>query len=523
MIRIFYFSGYRLSIFHWERGHCSASYIFDPGEDGIERFTHYLKKTDNTPVRLLVDLIEEDFNTDTIPHVGQTDRTAIIKRLVDRHYRKSKDFIYHKVLGREKSGRKDDIILYSVLSNPDILEPWLKPVNESGTAISGIWSLPLLTQKLYKHIDPVASNILLVSQQVPSNLRQTFIKNGHFESSRSAVVNLAEAPLGEFITSEVEQTIRFLSNQRHIGFDEKIEIHVICRNQDIDQIKTYCIDSAIRSFHYHNLRDILESLNCEICETEYCSGLFSYLCADQSLPIGHYGNKSYFKEYYQNLASTAIYTFSIILLVASLIYSFGLYSNSISINNEINTLTQHTQGINNEYRKSISHLEPKLKQTQLMQSAVSFVERVKQSKSISPQNFMSDISKTLSHQQSHAAMITRLGWRRTQNTKFDKSQDTKDVEPIDYGLDDPIYHFARFYGFLDTDSFSIKESVSQLDKLTSTIKKNKQINNMDIIRMPIDIRSNTTLEHTVKNKTIDKNSQDNKPFEIKIIMKARES
>lgn len=223
MKRIFYYSGYRLTVFHWQNNECIATYAFNPGEEGIDKFQTYLKATANTPVRILVDLIEEDFKKETIPHVGAADRKAIVRRLIDRQYRKSKDYVQYKVLEREKTGRKDDVLLYSVLSNPEILEPWLKPMQATGTAISGIWSLPLLSPKLFKKLNTQAKNVLLVSQQVPSNLRQTFIRNGRFESSRSAVVNLDDAPIGEYISSEVEQTIRFLSNQRHIGFDEKLK------------------------------------------------------------------------------------------------------------------------------------------------------------------------------------------------------------------------------------------------------------------------------------------------------------
>lgn len=263
MKRIFYYSGYRLTIFHWKNEKCVATYVFNPGEEGLDKFRTYLHATVNTPVRILVDLIEEDFNKETIPHVGPADRKSIVSRLVDRQYRKSKDYVHYKVVDREQSGRKDDILLYSVLSNPEILEPWIKPMQEAGTAISGIWSLPLLTNKLFNKIESKTNNILLVSQQVPSNLRQTFLKDGAFESSRSAVVNLDDASIGEYISTEVEQTIRFLSNQRHIGFDEKIEIHIICRDEDLTNIQSHCIDSSLRTFHYHNLAEIDSKLGCD--------------------------------------------------------------------------------------------------------------------------------------------------------------------------------------------------------------------------------------------------------------------
>jgi len=61
MKRIFYFSNFQLTIFHWQRKKCIARYTFNSSQQGLEKFKTYLLETNNAPVRILLDLIEEDF------------------------------------------------------------------------------------------------------------------------------------------------------------------------------------------------------------------------------------------------------------------------------------------------------------------------------------------------------------------------------------------------------------------------------------------------------------------------------
>lgn len=525
MKRIFYYSGYRLTIFHFDNEECVAMFAFNPGDEGLEKFNTYLMATTNTPVRLLVDLIEEDFKKDTIPHVGASDRKSIVSRLVNRQYRQSKDYVHYKVIDRETTGRKDDVLLYSVLSNPDILQSWLKPMQDAGISISGIWSLPLLTESLYKHIERKSKNILLVSQQVPSNLRQTFLKNGKFESSRSAVVNLDDASIGEYISTEVEQTLRFLSNQRHIGFDEKIQIHVICRKLDLENIQSECIDSSLRTFHYHDLAAIQSTFGCSTQSLDYSNSIYSYICSLQKIPIGHYGHKSLFSKYYEQITSKALYIASATLLILATITSFSFISDSILLDEESITLNAQTVGINSDYEKQLAKLEPRLKKTQIMKSSVLLHRKIIREKLISPQKFMLDASRILSRTGMHDTELTQVFWQQTQISELSNKQNNKLATKIDYGNSAVINHLVTLSGFIRLSKSSIKQSVYKTNSLAEAFKNNKLVRNVNITRMPIDIRSKASIQYEAssdKNTNIKTDRQKGK-FEIDILMQGHDS
>ena len=87
MERIFYFSGYRMTVFDWDEKTLISSRDFLPNTAGFADFEYLLQQSIKMPARLLVDMIEEDFRRETIPHVNLFDRKGLINRLIDKHYR----------------------------------------------------------------------------------------------------------------------------------------------------------------------------------------------------------------------------------------------------------------------------------------------------------------------------------------------------------------------------------------------------------------------------------------------------
>ena len=64
MKRIFYFSGHRMTVFHWNRKTIAGACSFEPDEEGYEKFKQYLESSEKTSACMLLDVIEEDFRKD---------------------------------------------------------------------------------------------------------------------------------------------------------------------------------------------------------------------------------------------------------------------------------------------------------------------------------------------------------------------------------------------------------------------------------------------------------------------------
>ncbi|HED33239.1 MAG TPA: hypothetical protein ENJ08_03345 [Gammaproteobacteria bacterium] len=528
MKRILYFSGYSVTIFHWENEKCIAIFTFFPDEDGFDKFSTYLKSSINTPIRMLVDLIEEDFNKQSIPHVSAADRKSIVSRIINRQYRKSRDYFYYRVTGREKTGRRDDKLLFCVLSNPDIFSPWLDILKKSNTSVSGIWSLPLLSQSIYPHLHSSSRSVLLVSQQVPGNLRQTLFIGGSFEHSRSSVVSSGDTETGEYIAVEVEQTIRFLSNQHHIGFDEKIEIHIISDIKNIKKIKSKCKDTNLLTFIYHSHDDIKSRLKCSVISSDnkpdYSGSIFSYICASLKLPIGHYGNAEIFSVYYQQVFSYVVKTASAFSLVMSLLFSFSYISESYIFDNEALTLNGQAQAINKDYEKKLSSLESRLKLTKAMQSSVLLTEKIRSLKSVSPQNFMVDVSRILTRSGMNDTEISKLSWQQYQLDDF-QAENSKVKNHIDYADKVPVRHHAVISGFMQVSKISLKKSVDKVNAIAEAFRNNQLIYRLRLNKLPVDVRSKSSIENEASSSSGGISRKDNMKgqFEIELLMDARKS
>ena len=182
--RALFISTQQVAVYQWEDNDCGHSSVFDAGEEGRQNFRRYLAETADIPFYVLVDVFDEEYRQDTIPHVSRRDRQALLKRKAGRLF-KDTSYCFYKVTGRETGGRRNDRVLLTALANPAVIKQWVALLGEAKAPLAGICSLPLFTGQLLK---PMAGRSdgrrLLVSMQSISGLRQTYFDNGEFQFSR---------------------------------------------------------------------------------------------------------------------------------------------------------------------------------------------------------------------------------------------------------------------------------------------------------------------------------------------------
>ena len=489
MKRLFYYSGYRLTVFHWIDGKFAGNYYFDPTETGREEFALYLKKTPPVPSKILVDVIEEDFRIETIPHAYGGDRKALVQRQIDRFFRSSGHYVWHQFHDREATGRRDDRILIAALTNPDMLRPWLSQIAEADVPIRGIWSLPLLSSKILPRLNAKSGNVFLISQQVSSNIRLTHFKNSKLISSRSTTINLDGADYGQFIAEQIEQTARFLANKRSIAFDEALSIHIIAPDEHFDSVSATCVTSHLRNITVHHTRDIEKKVDTQGVSGPYGNGIFAQLCSDDLLTRGHYGGPADFAIDYRYLMGKALMGSTITITLSSILLATWLYFDSQRMQTETRDFGLKTVEINSQYQTELQKLEPVLAKTGIMKTSVDLAERIAHNKTISPQNFMVKFSSLLSDRNFDLLQITDIEWHAVAIADENSSPGTD----IPVHLQTSLQHQATIKGRVPLSADNIREAVDQINQLVESLRADKQVKNVQLIKLPVDTRSSGRL------------------------------
>jgi len=260
--RALFISAHKVAVYHWHQGDLGSSYLFDTNQDGRKYLERYLRETPNIPMYVLVDVFEEEFKRDTVPHVFGADRNAIIERKKARLFRDSA-YYFARVQGRETDGRKDDQLLLAAITNSKLLSGWAELLEEYKVPVVGIYSIPLLTEGLVKAIPDLAVNSLIVSIQSISGLRQTFIQNSQLRVSRLVQLpRYGTEPYAPHIREEVDKIRRYLNSLRLIPMDQlqtnPLNVYFLLTGDLLEELKKEFKDNTSSTLHFLDINDLLK-------------------------------------------------------------------------------------------------------------------------------------------------------------------------------------------------------------------------------------------------------------------------
>ena len=196
---------------------------FAADEAGYAGLRRHLGRSAPPPIHLLVDVIEEDFQRETTPHVHGRARRAVVATRSARLF-PGTPYVSARREGRAPEGRRDDRVLFSAIVRPERIEPWLDVLR--GYEVAGVHSLPIASARLLRLLGADAGRVLLVTASGERDLRQTF-----FEDGRLALSRLAPLPPGEpadrarRVVPEVERLLHHLDRSGRSG--EGLQIRLV--------------------------------------------------------------------------------------------------------------------------------------------------------------------------------------------------------------------------------------------------------------------------------------------------------
>ena len=224
-----------VTVADWRGNRIVECRTFADNEAGQAGFKEYLARFDNVPVHILVDVVEEDYRFETLPHASGSDRADMVSRKIKQHYRNT-PYTAAVLLGRDTGKRRDDRYLFSALTNPDLIADWLQAVAARGLPVAGIYLLPMVNAELLEKLDAKAANTLIVAPHA-SGLRLTFFSDGRFRLSRLTRGDVGRPEnRSRYFTEEISNTRLYLHALRTMTLDEQLTVLLVDRTDELAEV-----------------------------------------------------------------------------------------------------------------------------------------------------------------------------------------------------------------------------------------------------------------------------------------------
>ncbi len=318
--RLLYLSAHQMTAHLWRAGELVPEGQFPATEIGHDQFSGYLAEHLDSVFSILANVAEEGFHVETIPFLQGRDRQAVIARKLEQQFFNA-SLTASQSLGYTKDKRKDERLLLAALTNNEFFAPWLNVFSESGVALSGIYSLPLMTPTLLEKIGLADEHSLLLSVQDQS-IRQGYFCKGELHFSRltplhnSSIVGIAQA-----FSSESRKLQQYLTSQRLIGRNQVLNAHILAHPGAHKAILSSCTDTP--TLHY-NLLDIDECAKKTRLAAppadSHCESLFLNLLATAP-PRIQFANDDLRHGYHLGLVRSGVLGFGAAVLSGCLLFS----------------------------------------------------------------------------------------------------------------------------------------------------------------------------------------------------------
>jgi hypothetical protein len=296
----------------------AAQHTFPHTPEGREKFFAFVEGV-NYPCYLLTDLIEEDFRHESIPHLAGKSRTALLKRKFEQFYRATP---YHQAtfLQRQKVGRRDDDVLFSALTNPSLITPWVEILSAKKIPLAGIFSVPQISKPLIKNHP--SKHLLLISWEKFSGLRQTYFSDHHLQISRLTPVHNEQA-FHDSVVKELLRTYQYLKSLSLLPAGESLDVYVLCNADDRNELFNRLTVSVDMRYDFADINAVGKQLGVQehIANSDATQIFLRQLVKNP--PSAHYANAGHTFYYTLWNLNRTLWLAAGLLFAVALVWSFS--------------------------------------------------------------------------------------------------------------------------------------------------------------------------------------------------------
>ena len=398
--QLFYLTSDQLHAYLWQRDTLSGPEVFAATRAGLDDFMAYLDRQGTRPAYLLTDLIEEDFTRLLLPHVrGRGGRTLRERRLL-QHYRET-PYRTAIVQGRSTQGRRDDVVVFTALTNPLLLTAWVDAMELMQTPLAGIYSCARLGSEVVRKMAVRQRHVLLVTRHT-AGVRQTYFRDGAVKFSRLVQGAPGDDPVHS-LAAETRKTQQFLASVRLLERGNVLHVLILAAADQFDALARQCTSGAETIYRIVPLDPAVSVEQAMHVAEPLLLTMLGKHAPPSHFPTGAAGN--YYRLWRARLS---LYASSAVLAVAGLAWTLVNLAGYTVAHGNTEGFRSETAHYRDNYQRSMSSMPPAVDKTANMRAAVQ-IDRTVARQGPWPLRMLGMVSTVLD--KSPQIHITQLDWR----------------------------------------------------------------------------------------------------------------
>lgn len=496
--RIFFLASGRLTVYHFRRGRLLEPLVFTADNDGLAEFSIYLDREPEVPSSVIVDFVEEEFREESVPHVFGSDRKALIRNKKNRLFR---DPRYSQAIfqGRERSGRRDDRVLFTALIRPDLLAPWLAQIARHRVPLTGIYSLPVLSQRLLGKLPAgVGSHALLVTLHSSGGLRQSFFRDQQLKVSRLAVMPVLEpGRVASYILGEVERVRRYLTSLRQLTRDTPLDVYVIAHGPLREDLRRQAADSMGLRHHILDVAEVGARVGIRgRLESSYSDLLFARMLA-AAPPAQHYASPEETRYASLYRLRTAMNAVSLLLLLTGLVWGAFKFTDGFMAAQEGMALNQQIGFYAERYQIARDRLPPAPMETREIETAVDTAHELERYRT-SPLSVMTLLSDAI--EPYPTVQLEGLRWRVSADPQAPVDENrigrlrARAPQAGVATAGGALYHIVEVRGRIEPFDGDYRHAMDVVADFADTLSQHDGVHEVQVTSLPLNVDSDERVE-----------------------------
>ena len=483
--RLLFLGTHQLVAYRWESGALHDEGRFITGPEGYAAFSAYLQTHPQTTYRLLVNVAEEGYQTETIPYLSGKDRQAVIQRKLGQYFFGA-ELTCARSLGHEKNKRKNERVLFCALTNNAFFAPWLAALARNQAALASIHSVSQLAALLLGKLRIGNAHCLVLTIQDQS-IRQSYLEDGELHFSRlSPLQNSSQAGIAQAFAAEAIKLQQYLTSQRLISRQQALTAYILAHPSTHKSIAASCIDTPNLRFALIDSVDAARRTGLKEPPRDSFSDLLLLNLLATAPPAPQFANEAQTHVHQLNFLRRGLIGAGAFALLSGLLFAGQQLFTQSAIDQQSTNLRQETQLIRQRY-EDIARTFPPLPTDSASLREIIDRYAVFERRSTTPTRLYLELSRALN--QAPAIEIDAIDWRLGESTEARPGNAPPVRSP-----QMPETEHAIVRGHLRHGANSSARHMLELfDQFVVKLRTNPEIQ-VDVLQRPVDIEPGKSLK-----------------------------